>query len=190
MWIWVVDVKQICVAIRRMRYYAYPRSAQQHRRRRHVDRHQDDLLLQGQQLLEVWQPGARQRWVSLLYYVFCPSTKAWHEHLFIFSLWPMIPELRCRTDSGLDPGKKCTFPFTYLGTKSWAPSTTHARCLTVMVSGRGAPRKWMPRANTSVANGAFVNLSVSILSKVGWAMRGCLLFSFRCWYHLLLVSGV
>ena len=36
---------------------------------------------------------------------------------FIFSLWPMIPELRCRTDSGLDPGKKCTFPFTYLGTK-------------------------------------------------------------------------
>ena len=29
----------------------------------------------------------------------------------------MIPEPKCRTDSGLDPGKKCTFPFTYLGTK-------------------------------------------------------------------------
>ena len=85
MWIWVVDVKQMCVAIWRVRYYAYPRSAQQHRRRRHVDRHQDDLLLQGQQLLEVWQPGARQRWVSL-FYLFAQCTKDSMNTFYLLSL--------------------------------------------------------------------------------------------------------
>ena len=46
-----------------------------------------------------------------------------------------------------------------------ALNTMHALPL-ILTADRGVPLKWTARANTSVANGAIVNLTVSISNKV------------------------